>query len=205
MELYKRIDPPVPPLVRLTLIMSGIVLGVFAWIIVDLARDDQAVEPETAKTAGLIEPVEEFLAFAAGTPGHEVPAIGLGHEYTAEGLLRLAAAIESLAGDPPTVSTRQQLSALRNHATRLRDDPTWVEHAGMARAAFTSAAALLTDATGSDADDLRRAAEAIDPDRQLLDQMDRIRRGFDLAADHLRRHTRGRADRKGLLAHTGAA
>ena len=177
------------PLVRLTLIMSASVLGVYAWIIVDLARDDRAVEPETAPTAGLIAPVEEFLAFAAGTPGQDVPAIGLGHEYTAEGLLRLAAAIESLAGDPK-VSTRRQLSALRNHATRLRDDPSSVAHADIARAAFTSAATLLTDVTGSGADELRRAAGAIDPDRRLLDQMDHIRRGFDLAADHLRRHTR---------------
>ena len=172
--------------------MSAIVLSVFAWIGVDLARDDPAIEPETVPTAGLIAPVEEFLAFAAGTPGHEdVPAVGLGHDYTAEGLLKLAAAIESLAGHPP-VSTRQQLSALRNHATRLRDDPSSVEHADMARAAFTSAATLLTDATSSDTGELRRAADAIDPDRRLLDQMDRITRGFDLAADHLRRHTRGR-------------
>jgi hypothetical protein len=185
--------------------MSAIVLGIFSWIIVDLALDEHAVEPETAPTAGLTEPVEAFLAFAGGTPGHDVPAIGLGHDYTAEGLLRLAAAIESLVGDSPKLSTRQQLSALRNHATRLRDDPTSVEPADMARAAFTSAAALLTDATGSDADDLRRAAEAIDPDRRLLDQMDQIRRGFDLAADHLRRHTRERADRLGPVGHTRTA
>lgn len=172
--------------------MSAMVLGVFAWIIVDLARDGHAVEPETAPTAGLIAPVEEFLAFADGTPGHDVPAAGLGHEYTAEGLLRLAAAIESLAGNPK-VSTRRRLSTLRDHATRLRDDPSSLEHADMARAAFTSAATLLTEVTRSDAVELRRAAGAIDPDRPLLDQMDHIRRGFDVAADHLRRHTRGRA------------
>ena len=181
--------------------MSAIVLGVFAWIIVDLARDDHPVEHETAPTAGLTDPVEAFLAFAAGMPGHDVPAIGLGHEYTAEGLLRLAAAIESLAGDPK-VSTRQQLSVLRNHARRLRDDPSSVEHADMARAAFTSAATLLADATGSDADELRRAAGDIDPDRKLLDQMEHIRRGFDLAADHLRRHTRGRAYGRAPVGHT---
>jgi hypothetical protein len=163
--------------------MSAIVLVFVAWLAI--TPRDQDGEPDETPTAGPMVPVEDFIAFAEATPGSGVPAIGLEHEYTAEGIVKLAAAIESLVPDPND-RTREQLSRLRNHAARLRDDPASLEHADVARAAFTSIAAMLNSAPGADAHELQRAADVIDSDQKLLTQMDRVTRYFDIAADVLR-------------------
>lgn len=171
------------PLVRLTLISSAIFLAVMAWLIVD-SREDRAGEedeqPEAAPTAGITAPVDEFLVFA---DGHGAPPVGMEHDYTAAGIVKLSAALEALGGD------LDQLATVRRQADALQGDARSLRHADVARGVFTSAGSMLGRVTGKEVSDLRAAAEAINPDRPLLQQTDAVRHFFRTAAGALRDHS----------------
>src|SRR5262245_48071947 len=97
-----------PSVVRLTLIMSALYLAFIGWIMLDRERHGRASAP-----------VQDFLAFADGTPGvGGVPREGLEHEYTAEGIVRLAAAIEALSRGSDR-RTPARLTRLRQQADLL--------------------------------------------------------------------------------------
>jgi hypothetical protein len=178
--------------------MSAVVLALLTWALLNpppLQREVEApAEPqqasgvEAALTSEVSAPVQAFLAFANGNPGREVPAIGQGHEYTAEGILRLVAALRTLIPESDEAALRQLID-LRMDADTLRRDRSSLEHADIVRHAFTSVADLLARATGHDVSELGRAARAIDPDRRLLRQQAQVRHFFAVAAQTLRRST----------------
>lgn len=171
------------PLVRLTLIMSGIFVAVMALLIVAADRDTREAgdgeEPAAAAIAGAAAPVESFLAFAEG---RGAAPVGLAHEYAAQGIVKLSAALEALSGDP------DRLADFRLQADRLQRDTASLEHADIAREVLTSAASMLGRITGNDLADVRAAAETIDPDRPLLPQADAVRHFFRSAAGAMRDH-----------------
>ena len=119
------------------------------------------------------------------------------HEYTAEGIRRLAGALAALAardarGDE---SLRVQADALRDRADALQRDPQSTTHARQAREAFVAAAGLI-DAlstrepsarseaapTSAPTSDVLDAAMAVEPTQLLLRQRDAIQRFFDSAS-----------------------
>ena len=113
------------------------------------------------------------------------------HEYTADGLRRLAAAITALAardaaGDD---ALRAEADALRARADELQRDPQATDHARQVRAAFTAAAGLLQTlhervgaGTPEQMTDVREAATAVDADRLLLRQKAEVQQFFDRAS-----------------------
>jgi len=186
------------PLIRLSLLMSVIVLALLAWALVNplpqkatSRAPQQQVEapPEPEPTGGFSAPVQEFLPFAAGTPGQDVPPIGLGHEYTAEGILKLAAALESLVPDADHAA-RRQLTDFAVQGDQLRRSRSSLEHADIVRRVFMSTVDFVGRATGQEISELSRAARAIDPDRTLLPQHEHVRQFFIAAAQILREASR---------------
>jgi hypothetical protein len=132
-------------------------------------------------------PVADFVAFVSATSATR--SEDEQHAYTAGGLRRLATALE---GMNPAGAARAQVDLMRQKADSLGitaegDD----RHADMTRAAFLAAAEAmraLPNAAGASAPlaSVTRAAEAVRPDRHMLDQKDQIQAFFDAARDALR-------------------
>lgn len=117
------------------------------------------------------------------------------HNYEAEGMRQLAAALDELA-DRDTiggVALDARIAALRNRADALQRDWRSTEHARHTRAAFDSAAALVEGMQqqrfaniANEAAALRQAASGVSPDRLLLEQTAEVRQFFQRAADAVR-------------------
>lgn len=130
---------------------------------------------------GTLEAVEEYAAFAEQAevePGED-------HEYTAEGIRQLTAALAAHVNQNANDSrTRERLDRFRQMADRLQRDPGSEQHAGMTRDVFTSAVDVFESARvdAGDVSQLRATAEAVSPDRPLLDQIERVRQFFRQSA-----------------------
>lgn len=99
------------------------------------------------------------------------------HQYTAEGVRRLAAAIQEAS---PTADARK-LAQMRALADSLQMTPRGDDrHAEMARTAFTAAAAEIARIPNAQrTNELRGAATAVSPGEHLLAQREKIDRFFD--------------------------
>jgi hypothetical protein len=147
--------------------------------------------------------VSAFLAYVDERDAAE--AANLAHDYTSNGLRRLADALTTLAesgtGEGATASAGMlELDGIRERADLMQQDPQSTEHARQAREAFDSVADAmqtlqqnrfpqLADQVGR----VQEAASAVDPQRLLLEQTDAVERFFQRSADALRAMTEGRA------------
>ncbi len=169
---------------------------------VDRDRDD----PEVAETGGATPPSEStpaattgstipaavaaFLTFAEAPTGSQV---GVGHEYAADGIRRLTAALKAVVDNgPDRPRVRERFAEFQQKADRIQVDPQSLGHAGQVRDVFTSAAgaiSALQEDRWPDASELQNqiaqvqtAAERVDADRPLLDQTSAVKTFFDRAA-----------------------
>ena len=130
----------------------------------------------TTDTSAAAAGFSQWLTTAA-EPGQE-------HEYTANGLRHLAAAIDSRMMITDTTGART--NELRQVADAIQRDPTASTHAQSVNRAFTTAATLISELPGQTAgNNLTNAANAVDPNRPLLEQTDAVRRFFETARDAL--------------------
>ena len=177
-------------------ILGLALLLVVGGIAITTMNDDEPVVEQAASqregavgTAGGAVPaaVQEYSAFAS-EPGQA--SMGRHHEYTAEGIQRLSAAlgavVEQRAGD---TETRNRFDRFRQSAARLQQDPQSNAHAGTVRDVFTSAIDVFESARidAGDVSRLRQLATSISADQPLLEQTDTVKQFFSQSADALRR------------------
>lgn len=165
---------------------------------------DGAMSGTAAGTLGsdAIAQYQEYLA-----ANRSADAAGRSHDYTADGLRRLAAALSEVAAGNSTsgVDLQARIDGIRQRADTIQANPTSRDHALHTREAFNLAAGVVAQlrgnvqnpaagttvagdsATRGGADILLDAANAIDPSRPLLDQTDRVEQFFTQAADALQR------------------
>jgi hypothetical protein len=186
------------------------IIGVFAlmlvgWAVIammDRDRDDPEMaatgrptppsEPTPAATTGdaPAAAVAAFLTFADAPTGSQV---SVGHEYAADGIRRLTAALKAVVENgPDRPRVRERFAEFQQKADRIQRDPQSLAHAGQVRDVFTSAAeaiSALQEDRWPDASDLqnqiaqvRTAAGRVDADRPLLDQTSAVKTFFDRAA-----------------------
>lgn len=111
------------------------------------------------------------------------------HEYTAGALRRLASALE---GMNPGGAAGAQISLIRQKADSLQiTSPNDDRHADMTRAAFTAANEVMAGlpaarSMSSQMGTLRSRAQAVSPDRHMLEQKNQIQAYFDAASSALR-------------------
>jgi hypothetical protein len=117
------------------------------------------------------------------------------HAFTSNGLRKLAAALESLCDRDGVRSAEigQQLAQIRKHADSIQADPHDTSHAESIRAAFNTAADLMTTlqqrhypGLATQVAQVRRAAEAIDPAQLTLAQKAEVGAFFAQASELLR-------------------
>jgi hypothetical protein len=144
----------------------------------------------TAAATGTGTAVANFLSYAQQGQARQA---GPAHEYTAEGVRRLAAAIGELSQRNAGTTLNAELDAVRAQADSLQRNPSSTEHARYARESFRAAAALMRTVQQQhypNAEDqvaqVRRAAEELRVDRPLLDQAANVQRFFDQSAAALR-------------------
>lgn len=143
-------------------------------------------------------PVSQFVQFAE--QGSAANA-SLSHEYIANGLRQLAAALRDITGDEASgVQVRPRLDEIEQRADDLQRDPMSTGHALKAREAFLMAASLMGQmqndgaaASATPVQNAMTAAEAISPNALLLEQTTEIQRFFDQAAVAVRALAEGRA------------
>jgi len=160
-------------------------------------QDVPAGAPDFAQPAAETPPapaeVSVFVRFAEDT---RADAAGLSHDYTAEGLRQLAAALDAVSRTqaPPSsaADASRHIAAMREWADAMQRDPKSLQHADHARAAFVSAAHAMeilgADRPGGDqaVQAVRESAEGIDAQRPMLEQVSQIETFFDRSAQALR-------------------
>lgn len=116
------------------------------------------------------------------------------HEYTSEGIRRLADALSAMAerdgiDDPSFEQTHERLL---QQAQQLQQHAQSTEHASQVREAFTAAADLMATLQqqrspefGDAVAEVRQAAEAINPDQRLLEQRQAVDTFFARAHEAL--------------------
>ena len=185
------------------------VLGLLAVLLVvgiwmastDDSRDDElaasdptpaagygAERPEATPQGGAVdEAVDEYVAFAGLTGREAEPAsMGREHEYTAEGLRKLTAALNSVVAKDGDGESRQRFERFRQTAERIQEDPASRQHANQVRDAFVSASEVISSFENASADEVRAIAESVDPDTPLLEQREKVQRFFQESARQIR-------------------
>lgn len=139
-----------------------------------------------AGTMGTTGAIDEYVQFAGDTgtgATAETPGMGREHEYTAEGIRKLRAALEALVEQKPNADARGRLDGFRQAAERIQQDPTSMQHASQVRDAFTSAAEVIASVEGASADQVKATAASISADQPLLDQRDKVHSFFRQSAE----------------------
>jgi hypothetical protein len=134
--------------------------------------------------------VNDFVRFAETDPQATVS-----HEYTAEGLRKLAAGLDAVAasGSIDGVDVKLRANEVRERADSLERDPMTLTHARQTREAFLLAASVLQQVQETRfeemADQSRQvmdAAKDLEADEPLLSQTPKVRKFFSSAATALR-------------------
>ncbi len=134
--------------------------------------------------------VRDFTRFTEADP-----PVSASHNVTADGLRKLAAAIEAVApsGTVAGMDVGLRADEIRQRADSLQRDPSSLTHARQTREAFLLAATVLQqvqEARYPDMTDETRqvmdAAKGLKADADLLDQTPQVRQFFITAATALR-------------------
>ncbi|MGI8843678.1 MAG: hypothetical protein ACR2HZ_08260 [Gemmatimonadaceae bacterium] len=199
-------DRPIWPWIALGIVL----LAALAWFL--MARDDtprtdtgdaassviadtslraaaQANDPSAATIEGAPEEVNDYLRYTAE---HRAQAdADLSHEYTANGIRRLASALGAIT-DRDTVggtNVPSLVADLRDRADALERNQESMSHARYAKDAFISAGDLMQALqqrsypnAGAEVEQARQAAQSVDTDGPLLAQRTRVQAFFDHSA-----------------------
>ena len=179
----------------LTRVLALAFIGVLLWIGLEFVKWDRKTAQGEASGKSAVAPVavvnspapvREFESFIRNNPAAE--RMNLDHDYTSGGIRRLADAIGAISDQQNMkgVDINDKLDLLRGYADRLREERGSNEHANIVSAAFNLAADLIASVEQhtprdlkNESAELRRAAEAIDPDKPLLDQRAGVETFFD--------------------------
>jgi hypothetical protein len=182
------------------IVVGLIVLALIIWWVAirPAPRTEAVVGPPD--TAAVVTPpgpattnaVADFVRFS--DEGRAAGEVGITHDYTADGIRRLAAALEEVARQQPTreAEVAARIPLLRNHADSLQADPESQRHANHVRTAFMTGADILEALRRGDPGaegavrSARQAAESIRGTTPLLQQRRQVRTYFERAADALR-------------------
>ncbi len=202
-ELHvERKDPNVWPWILAGLALLALIL----WFIFGRSDDAGPVVVDTDTTSTFTTPaaavpvdegtpaaVTAFMQFVDNQGA--ATAAGLSHEYTADGLRRLVAALDALS-DRDSVSgiaLQPRFDEIRQRADVMQQNPTSTEHSLQAREAFVMTAGVMEQMqqSGFSADqsamtEVRTAAESLQPGTMLLEQSQQVERFFERAGNAVR-------------------
>jgi hypothetical protein len=182
-------------------------LALLVWWLVSRGDRENVVATETQRGAVADTVSATGVGTAEGTPGavnefirfveqnQSQFATTLSHQFTADGIRRLAAALGEIT-ERDTVggaALRPRLDTLRQRADALQRNEESTNHSRYARDAFAQAASIMDDLrqrqypnVANEVTQVREAAQAIKPGQLLLEQDDEVRRFFERSGAALR-------------------
>lgn len=183
-------------------IVGAVALGVLVWALVDRPYGDDELDAggtpgDAARVgdAGVRERAAapaEVVALASFVDETQLE-MGPGHDYTAEGLRRLGAALEVLSRDADDQARARQ-EGFAQAAVAIQQDPASAQHADRVRTAMLAAADAI-EAIGRHRGDaevlerrvaaLRDTARSVDGAKLLLEQRQPVQRFFEQSAELL--------------------
>jgi hypothetical protein len=174
---------PVWPWILLGLLVIGGLIYYYGY-----RNNDEpgVVQTPPAKAEVENDSVAQYIQYV-----NEGRTMSLDHEYTNGALLRLISAINAKA-QQTGFDVKADLEKVTEHANQISEDPFETTHANSIR----KAADILTDAMQNmqkakypnlttQSDEVRSAANAINPDKLTLDQRDAVKSFFTKSADLL--------------------
>lgn len=181
-------------------------LALLAWWLLSRRGDDDRIVPTADTTAvmdtargsgatiaGAPSEVNDFLRFVEDNRARS--EMGRDHEFTADGIRRLAAALGAMAANDSAgaVALRPRVDSLRAQADSLQRSAESGQHSAQTRRAFDRSVSLMDamqqrrqGSAAGPVNELRQAAQAVQPTRQLLEQRAEVQRFFERAADAIR-------------------
>jgi hypothetical protein len=205
-DIQKKEGPPILPIVLGVLALVAIIAAVLLFTGND---DDVATIPPgtmpydtVGETTGMTTPTAGATEVAAfrnqcGDASQFRDDMGVEHQHEADCMRQLAESIDAVirretVADQPL---QQRVTALRQRAEQITQDPQGTDHANRVRGAADEAADIIEymarerEAVGVNlqqhAQQTRQAASQIDPGTLLLQQRDRTAQFFARAADAL--------------------
>ncbi|WP_017734094.1 hypothetical protein [Nafulsella turpanensis] len=199
-RIEKDKNKPVWPWILALLVLVALGWWIFA--------DSEPVEPEPVayeqpileeeRVSNELTGVSAIGAVSEFTQFVEEPLegadMGLDHEYTSDGILRLQNALVAIAEQETSMDAeiQERIGALEEVAREIQTDPYVLKHADKMHEAFVLAAELM-DAIQEDSflevdtevTEVMEAAHAINPEENALDQKDKIRNYFVEAKEAL--------------------
>ncbi len=187
-------------------LVGVLILALLVWFLADrgprVAEMDVDAPPAAAFPTEELPPGEagSFAAWVRDTDARK--EAGREHEYTADGIRRLADAIgdaterDSVRGEP----LDEQLDRMRAYADSVQSDQDAPNRARYTRSAFLLGTELLEDIDRVEHAEVdvrisqtRQAAGMLDANVPLIDQIDRVERFFANAGDTVTRMARAGA------------
>lgn len=187
-----------------------VLMAVFGWLVFSITDTDTEAPDYTATTytpdinldrnetdnIGVDNTISNsgdaaaYVDFVEGMNGRE--KVGIDHEFTSDGIRRLADALSSLAAKEglETAIIEQTKDQLYQAANQIQKDPQSEQHANNIREAFTGAAdfmqTLQQKSYPNIADQItqvEKAAEAIDAKQLTTNQKEKIKAFFEKSGD----------------------
>lgn len=181
-------------------------LALLAWWLLSQRSDgdrvvmtaDSGAVMDTARgtstaVAGAPSEVNDFLRFVDDNRART--EMGRDHEYTSDGIRRLSAALGAMvmSDTAGSVALRPRVDSLSQQADALQRNAESSQHSAQTRQAFDRSVSVmdaLQERRGGSASaqvsEVRQAAQAVQPSRQLLEQRMEVQRFFERAADAVR-------------------
>lgn len=160
----------------------------------DQTARDLLDDEETDRQAGQgnKEQIQSFVSFVEENNEN----IGREHNYSSQALSELADALSSLTEDA-NLQRDPDLQNLKSQADQLQQNPSSDQHANIMSDAFTSAANVIDKVQKQNYPDLdkesnevKEAAQAMEPTELATNQEDKIKSFFDESADALQQMSR---------------
>ncbi|HEV7347087.1 hypothetical protein [Telluribacter sp.] len=152
------------------------------------AGDDNYASDDRAGTTS--QPVTSFVNWSENMSQNEM---GLGHEFTKNGLMNMADALAAVAERAPGVNRQQfnsKLTTMRNKAIAITNNWESTSHANKIKDAFRASADVMEElqrssfpAINNDVQRVRQSIDAMDTKTLTLDQKEKVKDVFKEAAE----------------------
>ncbi|PRY85510.1 hypothetical protein [Mongoliibacter ruber] len=190
-------ESPKWPWILLILAVVAVLIYVFAFNGTDDQTDERMQQDRNEETTG------DFSDTSHAAANNSVVAVyvdyikddpdqmGLDHDFTNEALIRLEKATNAMA-DEIGYDIKKDMDEARTHAVKITKDPFETTHANSIRKSAEILAEVLQNiqerafsGLANEANEVKNAATAIDPEVLTLDQKEDIKNFFRESADLL--------------------
>lgn len=193
------------------ILAAVVVLAIILWIVVDTDNNDQQRQTAVVDQTEQIQQqdaftdqqdnqrtdaVDDFISFVQESNARE--EMDLDHDYTAEGISLLSAALNDMVNQlgVEDVDMQQKRDNLNRKADQIQQDPASTQHADTIRSAFISSADIMSNLQqqhfpnlDGEVNNVRETAQAVDPNTLTLEQKQNVKAFFSSSAQALHEMT----------------